>query len=196
MASQSAGIGSALPDQLGYSGYVLTTDGTTASWEAVGVLPGVTSFGAVGAAPSANGATVSGAVATLQPADATHPGVVTALAQSFAGAKTFTSDLLVNNSGDKVMVGAPGGAGFPGIWLNQSSPASNNFCLGDFAGESYLNSPGAHLYIQIGNANKLILTATAADFTGLGVGNGIKLKSPDGTTYTLTVADGGTLVIT
>lgn len=45
---------------------------------------------AVGAAPDANGATLSGQVLTLQPADATHPGLLTIGTQSIAGDKTFS----------------------------------------------------------------------------------------------------------
>ena len=56
---------------------------------------GVATFGAVGSSPSANGATVSGTVATLQPADGTHPGLVTALAQTIAGSKTFTAEVVI-----------------------------------------------------------------------------------------------------
>ncbi len=52
---------------------------------------------AVGSSPSANGASLSGQVLTLQPADATHPGLVTILTQSFAGAKTFTGTVTVNS---------------------------------------------------------------------------------------------------
>lgn len=74
--------------------------------QVVGILPqanmtGVTgsntgdvSFAAVGAAPSANGATVGvGQVVTLQPADATHPGLVTTAAQNFAGNKFFSANI-------------------------------------------------------------------------------------------------------
>lgn len=51
----------------------------------------LSTFGPVGSSPSANGATVSGSVATLQPASATLPGVLTAIAQTIGGVKTFGS---------------------------------------------------------------------------------------------------------
>lgn len=51
---------------------------------------GVTTMAAVGSSPSANGASISGSTLTLQPADATHPGVITIGSQAFAGAKAFT----------------------------------------------------------------------------------------------------------
>lgn len=56
-----------------------------------GTNTGDVTLAAVGAAPSANGATLSSQVLTLQPVDATHPGVVTTGAQTIAGTKTFSS---------------------------------------------------------------------------------------------------------
>jgi Uncharacterized conserved protein (DUF2190) len=50
---------------------------------------GVTTMGAIGATPNANGATISGNTLTLQPASASFGGVVTTLAQTFSGRKTF-----------------------------------------------------------------------------------------------------------
>ncbi len=65
-------------------------DGST--WAAFGAAGGgVTTMGAVGATPSANGASISGVTLTLQPASATLPGVVIAGAQSFGAPKTITS---------------------------------------------------------------------------------------------------------
>lgn len=52
--------------------------------------PGVTRMGAVGSTPSANGASISGKTLTLQPADATHPGVVTSGTQTLGGGKTIS----------------------------------------------------------------------------------------------------------
>lgn len=49
-------------------------------------------LGAVGATPNANGASLAGQVLTLQPADSTFGGIVTAIAQAFAGAKTFVAE--------------------------------------------------------------------------------------------------------
>jgi collagen type VII alpha len=45
---------------------------------------------AVGAVPNANGATLTGTVLNLQPANVTNPGVVTTTVQEFAGNKSFT----------------------------------------------------------------------------------------------------------
>ncbi len=54
-----------------------------------GTNTGDVTLAAVGATPSANGASLSSQALTLQPADATHPGVMTAAAQTFGGVKTF-----------------------------------------------------------------------------------------------------------
>lgn len=49
---------------------------------------------AVGSSPNANAATLTGQVLNLEPASASFPGVVTTAAQTFAGAKTFNSNIL------------------------------------------------------------------------------------------------------
>lgn len=71
-----------------------------------GVNTGDVTLAAVGAVPSANGASLSGQVLTLQPADATHPGLITIGTQTIAGAKTFSgaitaSGLSGTNTGDE-----------------------------------------------------------------------------------------------
>lgn len=64
---------------------------------------------AVGSAPNDNGDLLVGQVLTLEPADATHPGLLTAGAQSIGGAKTFTgaitaSNISGTNTGDQTTV--------------------------------------------------------------------------------------------
>lgn len=70
-----------------------------------GTNTGDVSLTAVGSSPSANAASLSGQTLTLQPADGTNPGVVTAGAQTIGGNKTFSgsisaSNLSGTNSGD------------------------------------------------------------------------------------------------
>lgn len=72
--------------------------GTVTGSNVSGTNSGDVTLAPVGAAPNANGASLSGQVLTLQPADGTHPGLVTILAQVIAGSKTF-SDLLHANGG-------------------------------------------------------------------------------------------------
>ena len=58
---------------------------------------GVLSLSAIGSTPNANAATITGTVLNLQPADASFGGVVTTGTQTFAGAKTFNVDIIVNS---------------------------------------------------------------------------------------------------
>jgi hypothetical protein len=59
------------------------------SWVTPG---GVTSLAAVGSSPNANAGTISGTTLTLQPADGTNPGVMTAGTQTLGGAKTWNGN--------------------------------------------------------------------------------------------------------
>lgn len=75
----------------------------------LGYLSGVTSaiqtqfgtkvdtIGAFGAAPTANGAIITGTSLILEPGDATHPGSVTTAGQTFAGVKTFSSQPIMSS---------------------------------------------------------------------------------------------------
>lgn len=62
-----------------------------------GTNTGDVTLGAVGSSPSANAASLSGQALTLQPADATHPGVVSSAAQTFGGLKNFQDGLVVSS---------------------------------------------------------------------------------------------------
>jgi hypothetical protein len=73
-----------------------------------GTNTGDVTLTAVGSSPSANGATLSGQALTLQPADGTHPGLLTSGAQTIGGAKTFSaaisaSNLSGTNTGDQTI---------------------------------------------------------------------------------------------
>lgn len=85
--------------------FILTTTDPSqlANWTVIAVTAdtGVIAMAAVGAAPNANGASISGSTLTLQPASASFPGVVTAGTQTFAGSKT-----LGNAAGDAITIGA------------------------------------------------------------------------------------------
>jgi hypothetical protein len=52
----------------------------------------------IGATPNANGATLTGQVLNLQPANASFGGVVTTTTQTFAGDKTFTGSISTNTT--------------------------------------------------------------------------------------------------
>jgi hypothetical protein len=77
----------------GTDGQVLTLASGVPSWA---TPAGVTSIGAISGSSTAYGASITSGVLNLAPADGTNGGVVTTAAQTFAGAKTFSSDLTVN----------------------------------------------------------------------------------------------------
>ncbi len=97
---------------------------------------GDVTLGSVGSSPNGNAASLSGQVLTLQPADGSNPGVITAGTQSIGGAKTFTgaisaSNLSGTNTGD-ISLSAVGsspnanGASLTGQVLNlQAADGSN-----------------------------------------------------------------------
>jgi hypothetical protein len=79
------------PNTDGTAGQVLTTNGTgTLAWS---TASGVSSVGSILGSSTAEGASISSGVLSLSPADGTNPGIVTTGAQTFAGAKTFSSNL-------------------------------------------------------------------------------------------------------
>lgn len=72
-----------------------------------GTNTGDVTLAAFDASPNANGASLSGQVLTLQPADATHPGGVSITTQTIAGNKTLTGNTLIAQSAaSKATIGA------------------------------------------------------------------------------------------
>jgi hypothetical protein len=79
----------------GTTGNVLVSNGT--NWVSQAApASGVSTLGSISATSNVKGATISGTILTLTPADGTNGGVVTTAAQTFAGTKTFAD---VNLSG-------------------------------------------------------------------------------------------------
>jgi hypothetical protein len=62
-----------------------------------GTNTGDVTLGTVGSSPNSNGASLSSQVLTLQPANASNPGLVSTGAQTFAGNKTFNNNLILGN---------------------------------------------------------------------------------------------------
>jgi hypothetical protein len=82
------------PNTAGTNGYVLTTDGSgTASWASNN---GITMVGPISATATPTGAYIASNTLYLAPADADNAGIVSTATQTFAGEKTFNSDLTVN----------------------------------------------------------------------------------------------------
>jgi hypothetical protein len=102
------------------AGKLLTSDANgLATWQTVAM--GLTSVGPIAGTANANGATITGSVLNLTPANATHGGVVTIGTQSFEGNKTFVKDLIV---GGAITVGG-GNSG-----LTYTTTASGTRCNG------------------------------------------------------------------
>ncbi len=74
-----------------------TFTGTISASNLSGSNTGDVTLAAFGSTPSANGASLSGQVLTLQPADATHPGGLSIIAQTIAGDKTFSGNISAAN---------------------------------------------------------------------------------------------------
>lgn len=181
--SDSAGIGSALPSQVGNSGLYLTTDGTVATWSDVSGA-GVTTMTTVGSSPNANGATISGANLTLQPCDETHPGVLTAADQTIGGHKTFAADIKLSNAVAAIV-----------------DTSTSAFLFRPYNDHLYMSPPNASIgqiiFRMDGVTGAIAFSSDGTiDLTGVTPSPGFKLKSPDGTTYTATIANGGTWSIT
>jgi hypothetical protein len=135
-----------------------------------GTNTGDVTLTAVGSTPAAAGASLSGQALTLQPADASHPGVVTAGTQTFGGVKTFQDNL---KTGGLYLFSA--GAAF-----GLSTSGSDLVLAGYTAGNIVLRSgeSGAHFAV-----------VSAAGVEVDVVGQSFILKSPDGTRWKLSVAD-------
>lgn len=74
-----------------------TFTGSISASNLSGTNTGDVTLAAVGSSPNANAASLSGQQLTLQPADATNPGVVTTGAQTIAGTKTFSGNISAAN---------------------------------------------------------------------------------------------------
>jgi hypothetical protein len=78
---------------IGTNGQVLTLASGVPSWASPS---GITALAAIGSTANANGATISGSTLNLEPASSSFGGIVTTGTQTFAGAKTFSADLVTN----------------------------------------------------------------------------------------------------
>ncbi len=157
---------------------------------------GVLSLAAVGSTPNADAGTITGTSLTIQPADGTHPGVMTALAQSFGGNKTFnnnvtcqqnlnllatTSSTVGNisiggltlsmfdhyNLGTNIFLGNPAG--------NYTITGASNIFIGDSVGTTSINPAfnvaiGSQCYQQCtgGQSNVIIGYQAGVAMTGAG----------------------------
>ncbi len=136
-------------------GYLVTYTG--AAWVQSG---GALSFAAVGSSPSDNGASILGNVLTLQPFDATHPGVMTTGTQTVAGAKTFSSTISGSIDGNSATATA--------LAANGSNCSAGSFPLG-------VNAAGAS---ESCTALPTTITGTANQITASAATGAITLSIP------------------
>ncbi len=76
--------------------FTVDSKGRLTAANEVSIIAGVNTVGSIAGTSNAKGATISGTSITLTPADGTNGGVVTNATQTFAGAKTFASNVFVN----------------------------------------------------------------------------------------------------
>lgn len=138
----------------GSAGEVLTSAGAGLPpvWAAAGGGHAAVTLTAVGAAPNANGASLVVQALTLQPADGTNPGVLTAGAQSIGGAKNFSAQVTSAGGFASTYTGASVPGGTADFYLNHvanSAPALANF--GGALELGGLNSFGAQADIYLGS---------------------------------------------
>ncbi len=214
----------------------VTASGTLAASNLSGTNTGDVTLATVGSSPAAAGASLSGQVLTLQPADGSNGGVVSTTTQTFAGAKTFSSTLA-----SSVASGSNAFTLLRGAKIADSD--DNTLTVGQFnwtmstsliaAGTQFGSATG--LINTTGNAPLKLAGNTTDGASAIGVTtntlnafstSGAKLlsvqnnsvekaffdkdgnlellttpgfivmKSPDGTRYKLSIANGGTVSIT
>ena len=180
---------------IGTAGQVLTVASGAPAWAAP---VGITALASIGSTPNANGATISGITLNLEPASETFGGVVTTVAQTFNGAKTFKSDL--NVSGNAKITGT--------IEIDGGSPAAGKVLTSDANGlASWSNGMGsavttatAAYAITLAEAYVFYTGTSAGAFTipaaaAGNAGKSITVKNKTAFGITITPATTGTIYI-
>lgn len=111
----------------------------------------VTIASGIGSSPAAAGMTLSAGTLTLQPADATHPGIVTTGAQTIAGNKTLTGNLVMSASQIKGTWTTPQlidmNYGSNGIRFGTGSNGGGDFIFTDLGQNTYMHSAQGGLWV-------------------------------------------------
>ena len=160
-----------------------TFSGTIAASNISGTNTGDVTLGVIGSVPSSAGASLAGQVLTLQPADGTFGGVLTAGTQTLSGAKTLSSALTISATSNQLTLGS---STFPfnATTLTASSPAvpqtitirdcgsaSSSFILADATGSSQTIN-------DILKLNGVVNFKRTTNQMTLGSGNIITINSP------------------
>lgn len=140
---------------------ILFSGFTTGGSSGGGGGSGVNSIANVGSAPNAQGGSISGTVLTLQPADGTHPGLLTSITQIIGGNKTFTgsiasANLSGTNSGD-ITLGTSNGLSITGQVLSLGlASTSTTGALSSTDWNTFNSKQAAGSYVltsSVGSAN-------------------------------------------
>jgi hypothetical protein len=188
----------------GTNGQVLTLASGVPSWASPS---GITALAAIGSSANANGASISGSTFNLQPASADFGGVVTTGTQTFAGAKTFNSDLKVNDltvgkgaANNTTLFGFEAGAALTSSGTNNvavgyqalksNTDGTNNVAVGNIAATTLTSGTGniaigsqAMRYTTTGSSNNAIgygalgAVTTASGNIGIGGSSGARLTT-------------------
>ena len=118
---------------------------------------------AIGATANANGATLTGQVLNLQPADASFGGVVTTGTQTFAGAKTLTSAL----AGTTASFSGSVGIGTSSNINQRLTILDNNDAEGLGVYRNFSSASDAGTYIRLGGLNGSSVPTTGAAILGV-----------------------------
>ena len=94
--------------------------GTITATNLSGTNTGDVTLANIGSVPNAQGASLSGQQLTLQPASDSFGGVVTAVAQSFAGVKTFKASVLIDAVGGNLTIQGTNSY----LLINSTSPSA------------------------------------------------------------------------
>ena len=155
----------------GTDGQVLTLSSGLPSWA---TPTGITALAAIGSSANANGATISGTTLNLEPASSSFGGIVTIGTQTFAGAKTFSSDIITNEV--RVGKGVAGNTSNTVLGksaLTATSTVTNQNILNTAIGVSAMqNASGTGSYNTAVGANSGFWNSSGSDNTNLGYQSG------------------------
>ena len=161
----------------GTDGQVLTLASGIPSWS---TLSAVTTLGTFTTTTTyANGGTISGSTLTLGAADGTNPGLVSTVAQTIAGSKTFSSDIITNEV--RVGKGVAGNTSNTVLGksaLTATSTVTNQNILNTAIGISAMqNASGTGSYNTSVGANSGFWNSSGSDNTNLGYQSGYNTTS-------------------